>query len=1015
MIEISNLSKSYPAPEGDEVVEVFSGVNLSIEKGASVAIVGPSGSGKSTLLNVIGLLDKATEGELEVDQKKLNTLSEQEVAHYRNQTVGFVFQSHHLLPSCTVLENVMIPALAGFGSLQGEALENRATKLLEEVGIGHRANHLSSQISGGERQRVAVARALVNEPSVLLADEPTGALDKKNTDHLIDLLKQLNEQRKLTLLMVTHSLEGSSQMKQFISFERGDLNAGEVMSPWKLIFKNLLFFRRQNTGIILAATLCGMVLTGSLTVGDSVRSTLRALAEVRIGEGDLAMLSPDGFFREDLAERIKEELPDEESVVAPIVLSRGMLTSPDGATRVSNIQVLGVDPRFWKLAPDSKLTPTGNESIEKGVSNWGTETFFVNERLGKRLKSETGERLILRMEEPSLFSRDAPLSGERDSKFVSMNKEFGGIIPPEGFGNFGLLGNQREPLTLFVSLSELQKKLFRSLDEATQSTNFANFLLLGIPGDKEIDLEKAKIAMDSCWTLEDAGIEIKKLRESDEWSVRTRQVFLSDSLVDKAKEEQPKASGVLTYLVNAIEKIEEGNKSSLIPYSMISGVAPDKVEFLSNQWKDHHIALNQWAATDLNASIGDSIRISFYTVGERRKLIEASRSFELQKILPMPKTVPEDQESDWTPRFPGLSDADSCGEWDTGIPIVHEVRVRDEDYWDEFRGSPKAFVSLKAAQEMWGNRWGSLTGIRANRKNLSREELGSQLRQNLKAEDAGLIIQSLRSDARESVETPVDFGQLFMGFSFFVIVAVLAITGMLFSFSMQQRNQQVGLLRALGWKPGKIRLVFWGEGALAAIMGSLLGVLLAASYGKLILDLLSGEWSGAVSGASFVYDARVFSMVIGWVSSATICFVAMVWSTRKQIKKEPRELLMSGNQGWNHGLFDRKRRNGYRWVGWICLVSAVGLASGVGLSSGMASMTFFGAGALFLIGGLFLFRAQLGKLIQRNQKLSEIKELNQRNLGRRAGRSLVTVGSMAAGAFLVVSTGAFRKSAPPFL
>lgn len=223
MIELSNLSKSYPSPEGDEVVEVFSGVNLSIEKGASVAIVGPSGSGKSTLLNIIGLLDKATEGDLEVDQKKLNSLSEQEIAHYRNQTVGFVFQSHHLLPSCTVLENVMIPALAGFGSLQGEALENRATNLLEEVGMGHRANHLPSQISGGERQRVAVARALVNEPSVLLADEPTGALDKKNTDHLIDLLKQLNEQRNLTLLMVTHSLEGSSQMKQSYHLNEGAL------------------------------------------------------------------------------------------------------------------------------------------------------------------------------------------------------------------------------------------------------------------------------------------------------------------------------------------------------------------------------------------------------------------------------------------------------------------------------------------------------------------------------------------------------------------------------------------------------------------------------------------------------------------------------------------------------------------------------------------------------------------------------------------------------------------------
>ena len=164
-----------------------------------------------------------TAGNIQVNQLNLAALSEQAVAEYRNQTVGFVFQSHHLLPSCTVLENVMIPALAGFGSLQGEALENRATNLLEEVGIGHRANHLPSQISGGERQRVAVARALVNEPSVLLADEPTGALDKKNTDHLIDLLKQLNEQRKLTLLMVTHSLEGSSQMKQSYHLNEGSL------------------------------------------------------------------------------------------------------------------------------------------------------------------------------------------------------------------------------------------------------------------------------------------------------------------------------------------------------------------------------------------------------------------------------------------------------------------------------------------------------------------------------------------------------------------------------------------------------------------------------------------------------------------------------------------------------------------------------------------------------------------------------------------------------------------------
>ena len=224
IIEISNLSKSFPSPDGEEAVDVFNEVNLSVEQGSSVAIVGPSGSGKSTLLNMIGLLDKPTGGSIEVNQQSLSSLSDQTVAEYRNQTVGFIFQSHHLLPSCTVLENVMVPALAGFGKLEGRQLCNRATELLEEVGLGHRLAHLPSQISGGERQRVAVARALINNPLVLLADEPTGALDQTNSGNLIDLLIQLNDQKGITLLMVTHSADSANKMKQAYHLKDGILN-----------------------------------------------------------------------------------------------------------------------------------------------------------------------------------------------------------------------------------------------------------------------------------------------------------------------------------------------------------------------------------------------------------------------------------------------------------------------------------------------------------------------------------------------------------------------------------------------------------------------------------------------------------------------------------------------------------------------------------------------------------------------------------------------------------------------
>ena len=783
------------------------------------------------------------------------------------------------------------------------------------------------------------------------------------------------------------------------------------MSVWQLIWRNLLFFRRHNLGIILSATICSVVLTGALTIGDSVRSTLRTLAEKRIGKGDVAMLSPDGFFEEDLADRVHLNLDDKESVVAPIALSRGTITSPDGSVRVPNVQVLGVDERFWKLAPDFSHTPMGTWSMKKEFRDWGPKVFFVNERLDQRLKKEIGSRLILRMEEPSLFSRDAPLSGERDNKFVTMNNELGGVIPAEGFGHFGLQGNQREPLTVFVSLDALQNKLFRSFDETSDNKQFANFLLMGKSGDGEIDLLEAQKAMNGSWTLADAGIEIKNLQNTNEWSIRTRQVFLSDGLVEKAKILTANSSGVLTYLVNSIQTRSEDNKTSLIPYSMMSAVEPSKIEFLGEGWKDDQIALNRWAADDLNLTLGDRVSVSFYTVGERRKLIEKSKDFIFKKILPMPSPVGEGEQSDWTPRFPGLSDADSCGEWDTGVPIVHEVRDRDEDYWDKYRGEPKGFVSLKAGKKMWGNRWGSLTGLRVEKKEFSESELAVQLRQNLDADDAGLILHGLRADAKEAVESPVDFGQLFMGFSFFVIVAVLAITGMLFTFSMEQRSRQIGLLRALGWKSRKIKFVFWSEGFLAGLIGSIIGVFLASLYGKVILQLLGGEWSGAVSGASFDYDATSTSMIIGGGSSSLICFLSMIWSTRKLFRREPRELLQSGSYGIQEYQFSYVSRKWHKWVGLGCFASSFCLAWVVGLNSPEASMSFFGAGGMLLIGGLFLFRARLGKAGGEENVITKIPQLEQRNLGRRAGRALVTAGSMAAGAFLVVSTGAFRKSA----
>jgi lipoprotein-releasing system ATP-binding protein len=196
-------------------------VSLEIGRGESVAIVGPSGSGKSTLLNIMGTLDRPSSGQVLLDGRELNQLDDIQLAAVRNREIGFIFQSHHLLPQCTVLENVLVPTLANKdAALRNGALE-RAKRLLEKVGLGARLTHRPGQLSGGERQRVAVVRALINQPKLLLADEPTGALDRASAQNLADLLVQLNREEGVTLIVVTHALDLAKRMGRLLELRDG--------------------------------------------------------------------------------------------------------------------------------------------------------------------------------------------------------------------------------------------------------------------------------------------------------------------------------------------------------------------------------------------------------------------------------------------------------------------------------------------------------------------------------------------------------------------------------------------------------------------------------------------------------------------------------------------------------------------------------------------------------------------------------------------------------------------------
>tara|TARA_B100001750_G_C15510800_1_gene603509 strand:+ start:402 stop:1058 length:657 start_codon:yes stop_codon:yes gene_type:complete len=215
MITVSNISKSF----GD--IKVLDKINLKIEKGDLISIIGKSGSGKTTLLNILGSIEKMDEGELKINDRNIKNLKEPELAKIRNEKIGFVFQAHHLLPEFTALENVCLP---GFINPKNTKVKDRAKEILTKLNLENRLNHKPHQLSGGEQQRISLARAMINNPDIILADEPTGNLDGQNSNIIFDLIVQLNKEKKITCLFVTHNVKYSKLANKRYHLEKGKLN-----------------------------------------------------------------------------------------------------------------------------------------------------------------------------------------------------------------------------------------------------------------------------------------------------------------------------------------------------------------------------------------------------------------------------------------------------------------------------------------------------------------------------------------------------------------------------------------------------------------------------------------------------------------------------------------------------------------------------------------------------------------------------------------------------------------------
>jgi putative ABC transport system ATP-binding protein len=219
IIELQNLVKTYKI--GDTEVQALRGVSYSVEEGDFVAIMGPSGSGKSTLMNIIGCLDKPTSGKYTLEGEDVSTFDKNKLARVRNQKIGFVFQTFNLLSRTSALENVELPLL--YSNVHTKQRHEMALKALESVGLKNRAHHKTNQLSGGEQQRIAIARALLNNPALILADEPTGNLDSKTSSEIMDIFTKLNVEKGITMVMVTHEMDIAAYARKRIHVRDGQI------------------------------------------------------------------------------------------------------------------------------------------------------------------------------------------------------------------------------------------------------------------------------------------------------------------------------------------------------------------------------------------------------------------------------------------------------------------------------------------------------------------------------------------------------------------------------------------------------------------------------------------------------------------------------------------------------------------------------------------------------------------------------------------------------------------------
>lgn len=573
-----------------------------------------------------------------------------------------------------------------------------------------------------------------------------------------------------------------------------------------LIIRSIRFYRKPVFYQFLIILLLSAVITGSLMVGSSVRESLKKSSGEKLGNTSIVISSGTRYFLPDLARRLKDS--SDVNCTGILDLS-GYCQSLNSQKGAFSINIHGISDDFF--------TFQGHDSI---VLKPGEVA--INKRLSEYLGIAVGDELIIRFTELSDIPKDAPFAPAGQSSETAVMK-VSKILDPAVIGNFSISISQITPMNIFINLNDIS-------DNGNKPVKINRIL---VKNDKKNSIALVSDVLKNSLKYSDIGLNLRHIDKTGELEIFSDRIFIDDQIIKNIDYQIPGSAPVLTYLGN---RFIDGSKST--PFSFISALPESLYPGI-----DNGMIINRWMANDLEASPGDSIHLYWYSIDSLNKLIEQNKYFIIKDIVDM-KGIWAD--SLLMPSFPGIAGKESCSDWDAGLPIkMHEIRPKDEDYWNKYRGTPKAFISYETGKKLWGNNFGPATSIRFP-AGITENEIKEKLNGSFNPYTVGFSIQDLSDESVKASNESVDFGTLFLSLGFFLIVASVLLLSFASSSYFDSKKSQIKTLYALGFRNKWIAGLLLSESAMISLAGCLTGAFAGYGIDIILTQALNTVWSGAV-------------------------------------------------------------------------------------------------------------------------------------------------------------------------